>query len=173
MRQRWQHLLAALSPGFLWSWCICLSSGTLSGLWEENALASLLVPGVRGTSETAALVDLLINLRWSRDAWLLINDHCHLSFGVVFINYDGNRYPLYGLFWWVCAKWMDVHACTRTHIYTYLTDYKSCVLHPDNHLVQINSLLSKERDFHYYFPLENCNHSISFLIPPLQAKEMS
>ena len=41
------------------------------------------------------------------------------------------------------------------------------ILHPENYLVQINILLSKERGFQYCFPLENS--SISFLIFPLKA----
>ena len=37
---------------------------------------------------------------------------------------------------------------------------KASVLHPENYLVQINILLSKEREFHYCFPLKN---SLPFL----------
>lgn len=47
------------------------------------------------------------------------------------------------------------------------------VLYRDNHLVRINSLTSKVREFQYFgFSLESCNHSISCSVLLLKAKRM-
>ena len=64
--------------------------------------------------------------------------------------------------------WFDLLAVQGT-LQSPLQHYSSevSILHPENYLVQINILLSKEREFQYCFPLENS--SISFLIFPLKA----
>ena len=69
----------------------------------------------------------------------------------------------------VLNEWVCMHA--HLHLYTYLSRSLT-VFNSDSHLMQINLPLSKERKFQDYFPLENCNHFISFLVPPLKAKEM-
>lgn len=68
---------------------------------------------------------------------------------------------------YVLSEWVYMHV--HIHLYTYLC-MSLTVFNSDNHLMQINLSLSNERKFQGYFPLEDHNPFISFLVPPLKAK---